>query len=108
MRGYPQFSFWISITLVQVCFSRIFSKRRENTFELVGTVLKDQDSANFVRIQAPNSKLQSNPYLSVEKLAKTSKNASPNHSWLINSALCTNFNVTCTIQVAMLATHVAI
>ena len=51
MRGYPQFSFWISITLVQICFSRIFSKRRENTFELVGTVLKDQDSANFVRIQ---------------------------------------------------------
>ena len=41
-------------------------------------------------------------------LAKTSKNARPNHNWLINSALCTNFNVTCTIQVAMLATHVAI
>ena len=39
MRGYPQFSFWISITLVQICFSRIFSKRRKNTFELVGTVL---------------------------------------------------------------------
>ena len=40
MRGYPQFSFWISITLVEICFSRIFSKPRENTFEFVGTVLK--------------------------------------------------------------------
>ena len=39
MRGYPQFSFWISITLVKICFSRIFSKPRKNTFELVGTVL---------------------------------------------------------------------
>ena len=40
MRGYPQFSFWISTTLVNICFSRIFSKPRKNTFELVGTVLK--------------------------------------------------------------------
>ena len=39
MRGYPQFSFWISITLVKICFSRIFSKPRKNTFELVGTAL---------------------------------------------------------------------
>ena len=40
MRGYPQVSLWISITLVKICFSRIFSKPRKNTFELVGTVLK--------------------------------------------------------------------
>ena len=40
MRGYPQFSFWISITLVKICFSLIVSKPRKNTFELVGTVLK--------------------------------------------------------------------
>ena len=40
MRSYPQFSFWISITLVKICFSRIFSKLRKNIFELVGTVLK--------------------------------------------------------------------
>ena len=39
MRAYPQFSFWISISLVKICFSRIFSKSRKNTFELVGTVL---------------------------------------------------------------------
>ena len=39
MHGYPQFSFWISITLVQICFSRIFHKPHKNTFELVGTVL---------------------------------------------------------------------
>ena len=39
MRGYPQFSFWISITLVKVCFSRIFGEPRKNTFELVGTAL---------------------------------------------------------------------
>ena len=40
MRGCPQFSFWISITLVKICFSRIVSKPLKNTFELVGTVLK--------------------------------------------------------------------
>ena len=40
MPGYPQFSFWISITLVRICFFRIFSKTCKNTFELVGTVLK--------------------------------------------------------------------
>ena len=39
MHGYPQFSFWISITLVQICFSCIFRKPRKNTFELVGTIL---------------------------------------------------------------------
>ena len=39
MRGYPQFSFWISITLVEICISRIFNKPRKNTFELVGTDL---------------------------------------------------------------------
>ena len=38
--GYPQFSFWIWITLVKICFSRIFIKPRKNTFELVGIVLK--------------------------------------------------------------------
>ena len=40
MRGNPQFSFRISIALVMICFSRIFSEPRKNTFELVGTVLK--------------------------------------------------------------------
>ena len=35
-----QFSFWISIqSLVNICFSRIFSKPRKITFELGGTVL---------------------------------------------------------------------
>ena len=40
MLGYPQFSFRMSITLVKICFPRIFSKSHKNTFELVGTVLK--------------------------------------------------------------------
>ena len=39
MPGYPQVSFWISITLVKFCFSCVFSKPGKNTFELVGTVL---------------------------------------------------------------------
>ena len=39
MRGYPSFSFWISITLVKICFSRIYSKRRKNIFDL-GTTLR--------------------------------------------------------------------
>ena len=41
MRGYSQFSFWISITLVKICFSGIFSKPRKSTLELVGTILKN-------------------------------------------------------------------
>ena len=39
MHGYPQFSFWVSITLVEICFSHIFIKPRKNTFALVGNVL---------------------------------------------------------------------
>ena len=36
MRGYPQFSFSISITLVKICFSHIFNKRKKKkkTIEL--------------------------------------------------------------------------
>ena len=40
MRGYAQFSFWISMTLVKIYISFIIINRRKNTFELVGTVLK--------------------------------------------------------------------
>ena len=39
MRGYPQFSFWISITLVKIYISCIIINRAKNTFDLVGTVL---------------------------------------------------------------------
>ena len=35
----PNFLFWIPITIVKICFSRIVSKLRKNSFELVGTVL---------------------------------------------------------------------
>ena len=40
MRGYPQFSLWISITLVKIYISFIIINQGKNTFELVGTVLK--------------------------------------------------------------------
>ena len=40
MRGYPQFSFWISITLVKIYISCTIVNWGQNTFELVGTVLK--------------------------------------------------------------------
>ena len=40
MRGYPQFSFWISIALVKIYISCIIINLSKNTFELVGTVLK--------------------------------------------------------------------
>ena len=36
----PPIFFLISITLVKICFSRMFSKPRKNTFELVVTGLK--------------------------------------------------------------------
>ena len=38
-----QFSFWILITLVGICFYRIFNKPRKNTFELVATSLIARD-----------------------------------------------------------------
>ena len=44
MRGYPQFSFWISITLVKIYISCIIINRGKNTFELVGTVFKIHDT----------------------------------------------------------------
>ena len=46
MRGYPQFSFWISVALVKIYISCIIITRGKNTFELVGTVL------NFTRPHA--------------------------------------------------------
>ena len=39
MRGYPQFSFWISITLVKIYIPYVTINRSKNTIELVGTVL---------------------------------------------------------------------
>ena len=78
----------------------------------VAIPFKDQNSANFLKTPLKDLSLKITNYsptrLSVEKLAKTSKNARPNQSWLMNNALCTDFNVTCAIQVAMLASHVAI
>ena len=43
MRGYPRFSFLISITLVKIYISRIIINRGKNTFELVGTVLNSYE-----------------------------------------------------------------
>ena len=42
MHGYPQFSFWISMTLVKIYISCIIINRGKNTFELVGIVLKSE------------------------------------------------------------------
>ena len=42
----PNF-FWISITLVEICFSRTFSKPRKYTFELVATVLTQKTAFPF-------------------------------------------------------------
>ena len=39
MRGYPQFSFWISIGLVKIYISCIITHREKNIFNIVGTVL---------------------------------------------------------------------
>ena len=44
MVGYPQFAFWISITLLKIYFSCIFISWEKNNFDLVGTVLKVCDS----------------------------------------------------------------
>ena len=41
MRGYPQFSFRISITLVKIYIPCVIINRGENTIELVGTVINN-------------------------------------------------------------------
>ena len=40
MRGYPQFSFWISVSLAKICFPRfVINKTHKNTSLIVGVVL---------------------------------------------------------------------
>ena len=51
MRGYSQFSFWISITLGKIFLSCIIINQGKNTFELVGTVLK---TSLFLEIVTPD------------------------------------------------------
>ena len=60
MRDYPQFSFWISIALAKICFSRIVINRApevflKNTSVLVGTVLNA-----FARVLCVTHILRSN------------------------------------------------
>ena len=43
MRGYPQFSLWISIALAKIYISCIIITEGKNTFELVGTALKEKE-----------------------------------------------------------------
>ena len=40
MRGYPQFSLWISIALVKIYIPCVIINQGKNTINLVGTVLK--------------------------------------------------------------------
>ena len=53
MRGSPQFSCWISITLVKIYNSRIIINRGKNIFELVGTVLKHGIRQRRLRERCP-------------------------------------------------------
>ena len=62
MRSYPQFSFWISITLgkIYLLVSCIIINRGKSNFELVGTVLnmfKTRRQPNFVSLQSLNSRI---------------------------------------------------
>ena len=43
MRGYPQFSLWISIALAKIYISCIIITEGKNTFEWVGTALKEKE-----------------------------------------------------------------
>ena len=71
MLDYPQFSFWISITLVKICFSRIFSKPSKNTFELVGTVLnKGSFQQTLVRKERVMKTLKKSRFYTLKLLAE--------------------------------------
>ena len=63
MRGHPQFSHWIPITLVKIYISFIIINRGKNTFELVGTVLKvPKKRENNFKIEIITIDLLSNRY----------------------------------------------
>ena len=57
MRGYPQLSFWISITLVKIDISCIIINRGKNPFELVGAVkaLLSPWRLNVMSVRGPNN-----------------------------------------------------
>ena len=55
MRSYPQFSLWISITLVKIYICCIIINRGKNTFELVGTVLNRESIYSFSGVRGANS-----------------------------------------------------
>ena len=48
VRGYPQFSFWISIALAKICFPRIVTNRAKILRLLVGTVLECHYATSFL------------------------------------------------------------
>ena len=50
MRGYPQFSFWISIEVVKIYISCIITHRGKKYLLLVGTVLKKKTIASACNI----------------------------------------------------------
>ena len=52
MRGYPQFSFWISITFVKIYIPCVIINRGKNTIELVGTVLNRQQYVSLNSIES--------------------------------------------------------
>ena len=59
---------------------------------------KDKDSANFVKIQLKDLSLK---LQTTVQPVFVSRKIGQDHSWLINSALSTNFNITCAMQVAV-------
>ena len=76
MRGYPQFSFWILITLVKIYSSCTIINRGKNLFLLVGTVLKAP--ANWGNIVAENIIAEANvfPFGAPGNICFGSKNVS--------------------------------
>ena len=78
MRGYAQF--------VKMCTSRILSKPRKNTFELVGTVLKGARSRNFRQFQhwSNGHRINSNIKITVQNYRRTLtkyREAKKGHGW---------------------------
>ena len=68
MRGYPQFSFWILITLVKIYISCIIMNRGKNICELVGTVLKSLKPNLDIQTDSIRAKLFVNFHVSLYTL----------------------------------------
>ena len=79
MRGYPQLSFWILITLAKICFFHIILNCTKNIVVLVGKSLKKPEYPEMHRRYAQQQKEAPSLSLSVRSLHSNSNKPVKGH-----------------------------